>query len=137
MSCQCPRDIWAAYEQRTGRNRSGRSYFGTRKWCERMTALFTLRTALRDWRAVLVHVDSLDKLPSERPSIVGFAFRHAPNGDSVGCRLVPDTQTKPRNYVENVGEGEGGSGHGGGGSRTAHRLCLGCYYARPLTLLSG
>ena len=106
MSCQCLREIGAPYKQRTGRNRSGKSYFGTRKWCERMTALFTLRTALRDWRAVRVHVDSLDKLPSERPSIAVFAFRHAPNGDSVGYRLVPDTQTKPKNNVESVGEGE-------------------------------
>ena len=52
---------------RTGRKRSGMSYTGIWKWWDFMTALFILRAALREVRAVRVHTLSLGALPSGRP----------------------------------------------------------------------
>ena len=65
---------------RTGRKRSGMSYTGIWKWWDFMTALFILRAALRDVRAVRVHTLSLGALPSGRPCMTDECLRHQ-------CRL--------------------------------------------------
>lgn len=96
----------------TGRNRRGMSYFGMRKWCERMTALFIFRRALRELREVRVHngSESEVEVASGSPIIIETALRMAYVGTAYLFRKAKEGGFRRQGTEKQMRRGRSASG---------------------------